>query len=84
MLFRSIPPYNAATGSCLEEAGGPDSLYIDPKDADGLAAAINSILNNPQLFNQMKEKGLSYVQKFNTVTLAHQLMNCYQNIASAD
>jgi glycosyltransferase involved in cell wall biosynthesis len=82
-LYGGIPVI-AATGSCLEEAGGPESLYIDPKDPAALATAINAVLNNPALAKQMREKGLSFVQKFNTCTLAHQLMNCYQNIVSAD
>jgi glycosyltransferase involved in cell wall biosynthesis len=82
-LYGGIPVI-AATGSCLEEAGGPGSLYIDPKDPAALATAINAVLNNPALAKQMREKGLSFVQKFNTCTLAHQLMNCYQNIVSAD
>lgn len=33
-------PVVAATGSCLEEAGGPDSLYVDPDDAEGMAHAV--------------------------------------------
>ena len=28
-------PVVACTGSCLEEAGGPDSLYVAPDDAEG-------------------------------------------------
>jgi glycosyltransferase involved in cell wall biosynthesis len=73
-------PVIAATGSCLEEAGGPDSLYINPNNAPELAAAINTILLNPDLAKQMKNKGLAYVQKFNTATLAAQLMDSYLNI----
>lgn len=82
-LYGGIPVV-AATGSCLEEAGGPDSLYIDPKNAPALAAAINSILEDPALAKQMSERGLDYVQKFNTLPLAHQLMNCYANIVAKD
>lgn len=75
-LYGGIPVV-AATGSCLEEAGGPDSLYIDPKDAPALAEAINSIISNPALAQQMKERGLKYVQQFNTSHVAAQLMDTY-------
>ena len=34
-------PVVAATGSCLEEAGGPDNSYVDPDDSDAMAAALN-------------------------------------------
>jgi len=78
-LYGGIPVV-AATGSCLEEAGGPDSLYIDPNNAADLADAINSVLNNPEKANYMKNKGIEYVQKFNNATLATQLMDSYRNI----
>lgn len=82
-LYGGIPVV-AATGSCLEEAGGPDSVYVDPANAPALAEAINSILKNPVLAKHMSDKGLAYVQKFNTLPLAHQLMNCYANIVAKD
>jgi hypothetical protein len=34
-------PVIAATGSCLEEAGGPDSLYVQPDDHIGLSEKIH-------------------------------------------
>ncbi|MGZ3777679.1 MAG: glycosyltransferase family 4 protein, partial [Mucilaginibacter sp.] len=37
-------PVIAATGSCLEEAGGPDSLYVDPDDEKDLAEKVNMVL----------------------------------------
>ncbi|EJX04135.1 mannosyltransferase [gut metagenome] len=33
-------PVVAATGSCLEEAGGPHSFYVDPDDSEGLREAV--------------------------------------------
>lgn len=75
-LYSEVPVV-AATGSCLEEAGGPDSLYVSPNDASGLAKAINQILENPQLQKEMKEKGLEFVQKFNSSLVTQQLMDCY-------
>jgi glycosyltransferase involved in cell wall biosynthesis len=81
-LYGGIPVV-AATGSCLEEAGGPDSLYIDPQNAVELAAAINAIVSNPQLAGQMKEKGLLYAKNFDTQALARQLMNCYEELAKS-
>lgn len=78
-LYSGIPVV-AATGSCLEEAGGPNSLYISPNDANGLAKAINKILENPQLQKEMKEKGLEFVQKFNSPFVTQQLIDCYQSL----
>ncbi len=73
-------PVVAATGSCLEEAGGPDSLYVEPTDHQGLAKAISSILNDERKQAQMSEKGLEYVRKFDKATLTKQLHDYYQEI----
>jgi glycosyltransferase involved in cell wall biosynthesis len=70
-------PVVAATGSCLEEAGGPNSLYVSPHDAKGLSIAINQVIENPPLQKEMKEKGLEFVQKFNSSLVTQQLMDCY-------
>ena len=78
-LYGGIPVV-AATGSCLEEAGGPDSLYINPNDAPALANAVNTILSDPQRAAKMKTSGLAYVQKFNAALLSRQLMNSYTNL----
>jgi len=78
-LYGGVPVV-AATGSCLEEAGGPDSIYIDPHDPTALSHAVNAILSNPEQAATMKTKGLTYVQKFNAPLLSRQLMNCYTNL----
>jgi len=80
-LYSGVPTI-AATGSCLEEAGGPDSIYINPTDISGLTYWINQILNSSALQKEMKEKGLEFVQKFNSPLITQQLINCYKNILS--
>ncbi len=71
-------PVVAATGSCLEEAGGPDSLYIDPDDDASFTAQINLILQNDQLKSKMKTKGLEYSLRFEEKNIAQNLMNVYR------
>ncbi|MBB6239545.1 glycosyltransferase involved in cell wall biosynthesis [Pedobacter sp. AK013] len=78
-LYSGVPVV-AATGSCLEEAGGPNSLYVSPNDVAGFTKAINQILENPQLQKEMKEKGLEFVQKFNGPIVTQQLMDCYLSL----
>src|SRR5690606_5817108 len=70
-------PVIAATGSCLEEAGGPDSIYVAPDHAEELAVQVNRVLKNTDLRAQMIQKGLQYVQRFDNEILAKQLMACY-------
>ncbi len=80
-LYSKVPVI-AATGSCLEEAGGPNSIYVNPEDSAGLSFQINQVLENVSLQHEMREKGLEFVQKFNSPLVTQQLMNCYQNLIS--
>jgi glycosyltransferase involved in cell wall biosynthesis len=75
-------PVVAATGSCLEEAGGPDSVYVDPDDPLSLANVISSILQDAQKQSRMKEKGLAFVRRFNKAAITKQLHEYYQEIST--
>lgn len=71
-------PVIAATGSCLEEAGGSHSIYIHPEDADALAKALNDVLTNTDKARIMKEKGAEYVTRFAPEIIAEEILNVYQ------
>lgn len=66
--------------SCLPEAGGPDSAYIDPKNHLDLAAKIKFLWQNESERKRRAERGWEFVQKFNDETIATELMNLYKNI----
>jgi glycosyltransferase involved in cell wall biosynthesis len=71
-------PVIGAKGSCLEEAGGPHSLYIQPNDEIELSAAISKILDNETLKNEMIEKGKQFALNFREENIAKNLMRVYQ------
>lgn len=75
-LYSGIPVV-AATGSCLEEAGGPNSRYVNPDNYNALSNTINEILANPSLQAEMKEKGAVYVKKFDNEHISSQMMQLY-------
>lgn len=54
--LHSNVPVIAATGSCLEEAGGPDSLYVEPNDVNDLSEKIDWILSTPAQAELMKKR----------------------------
>lgn len=70
----------AATGSCLEEAGGPGSVYVNPDDHLGLASEIGNILNNPQKKKEMIIAGSVHLQKFSDYKIADKLNKLYQTV----
>jgi glycosyltransferase involved in cell wall biosynthesis len=72
-------PVIAATGSCLEEAGGPGSACVDPDDYMALAEKISEILTNERLAQQMIEAGKKYVERFSEDRIASDIMDVYQS-----
>ena len=73
-------PVIAATGSCLEEAGGSDSLYVDPNNDQQLASYIKEVINNSQLAEEMIVKGKAYAKRFSPEVSANRLMAIYQRL----
>jgi len=75
-------PVIAAKGSCLEEAGGPDSLYVAPDDHIDLAEKIHQAMTDDELRKNMIAKGKEYSLNFEDDKLAAQLMAVYNNITA--
>ncbi|MBQ7494629.1 MAG: glycosyltransferase, partial [Bacteroidaceae bacterium] len=73
-------PAIGCTGSCLEEAGGPSSLYVNPDDAPALAAAIDRVLSNRELKERMIADGHTWADRFQPAMLTHKLMWVYGQI----
>jgi glycosyltransferase involved in cell wall biosynthesis len=73
-------PVIAASGSCLEEAGGPDSMYINPNNENELSDAINFVLINPEKRKKMIEAGREYVKQFDDKLIAQKLIELYQTL----
>lgn len=70
-------PVVAATGSCLEEAGGPDSIYVAPDDITGLANAFKTIDSDTEKRKSMIEKGKVFAAQFSDQEQAKLIMNIY-------
>jgi glycosyltransferase involved in cell wall biosynthesis len=66
--------------SCLPEAGGPDSVYIDPKNVADIRSKITFLWNNEPERKRRAEKGLQFVQKFNDEVIARDVMRVYESL----
>jgi glycosyltransferase involved in cell wall biosynthesis len=78
-LISGTPVITSKDG-CFSEAGGPDSLYINPLDYEELAHSIDNLLidTNQQLL--MANNGKEFVKKFDPDILSNELMDIYKSI----
>ena len=77
--LNSRVPVIAATGSCLEEAGGPGSLYVAPFDVEAIAAAVKRCMQ-PAVREKMVADGVEWASRFTMEQFAHQTMECYKKV----
>ena len=73
-------PVVACTGSCLEEAGGPDSLYVDPDDAQAMAQAIRQVLRGAEGREKRIENSQQYIKRFAGRDVAGQVAELYRRL----
>lgn len=73
-------PVVAAIGSCLEEAGGSDSIYVHPDDVVGLVNAFKRICSDTGKRKDMIEKGLQFAAQFSEEKQAEEIMNIYKEL----
>ena len=73
-------PVVACLGSCLEEAGGPDSLYVQPGNVEAMAAAIRLTLVGAEGRELRIENSKKYIRRFSGCNVADQVVNVYQSL----
>lgn len=64
--------------SCLPEAGGEDSVYINPGNDLDIGAKIKFLWENESERKRRAEKSFRFVQRFNDEPIAAQLMDLYK------
>ena len=73
-------PVVACTGSCLEEAGGPDCLYVAPDDVEAMAAAIRQVLRGAEGREERIRRSQDYIRRFEGNALAAQVLDLYHKL----
>lgn len=70
-------PVITTKDGCFPEAGGENSVYIDPANHGQLAQEIKKLLASPELRKNMKDKGLEHAKKFLPEVVANEMMKIY-------
>ncbi len=70
-------PVVACTGSCLEEAGGNDTIYVKPDDVFGMAEAIKQVLVGAPGRDERIERSQQYVKRFEGNNVAQKVYDVY-------
>ena len=73
-------PVITSKGGCFSEAGGPDSIYVDPLSKKEILESIKKIEETLNLKEKMIENGLKYAENFSDKNIANNFMKLYQTL----
>ena len=73
-------PILAATGSCLQEAGGDGQAYCVPFDVKQIAHEISDILSNPDRQQAMRQSALAHARNFTAPQIAKNMKAVYEEV----
>lgn len=77
----SKTPVVAAKGSCLEEAGGPDSMYFNPKAPNELSNLLSQLLSGKVPVAHVVNKGYDFaLQNFSAQITTQKIFSVYKSL----
>lgn len=76
-------PVIAATGSCLEEAGGKGAFYVDPDNVEQYVEAAKLLIDNAYQRSRLVSNGLQQIKKFSKIYFARDTMKVYEKTLKA-
>lgn len=76
-------PVITSHGSSLEEVAGDAAILADPFSVESIAAAMNSVLSDPNLKRSLKSKGLRRAGEFSGKRKADQTLSVYRRVCAS-
>ncbi len=74
-------PTITSYGSSLQEVAGEGALLIEPADTDSIAAAIEKVLDDPELRQSLIARGLKRASQFKPDALVAETLAVYLSLA---
>jgi glycosyltransferase involved in cell wall biosynthesis len=78
--LQSSVPVIASTGSCLREAGGPETIYVNPDDEQEMCDRLKAVFSDSALRKRMVTSGREYIKKFEPAVIADQMLRIYKEV----
>jgi len=66
--------------SSLAEVAGDAAILIDPEDTDAIATAVERILEDTELWSQLRERGLERARLYSHETVLPRLLTLYGRV----
>lgn len=78
-LFSGTPVITSNV-SCLPEAGGKNSTYVNPLSVEDIRSKVLHLWENESERKRRREKSFDFVQKFSDENIAEELMKVYKSV----
>jgi glycosyltransferase involved in cell wall biosynthesis len=75
-------PVVSSNASSLPEVAGDAALLVDPRDVDGLAAAIDRLAQDPTLRASLAKQGIERARQFSWARTARETVEVYRLAAA--
>lgn len=84
-----LPAVEAMANNCLvlasdipvfHEILGETAVYFNPNDAEDLVAKLQSVLNEPTMYEDLKYKGFTQIKKYSWEKMASQTLEVYESV----
>ena len=70
----------ASNTSSLPEVVGDAALTVDPYDVEGLTKAMEQLLTDQELHNEMRTRGLARAKLFSWERTARETLKVYEEV----
>ena len=73
-------PVITGNNSSLPEVGADAAYFVDASNSNEIFLAINRLLTDSELYNQLKKKGLNNATRFSWEKTARQTLEIYKRV----
>jgi glycosyltransferase involved in cell wall biosynthesis len=75
-------PVVSSNATCLPEVYGDAAHYFNPTDVNDMARAIDEVIGNDNLRDDLTQKGYRQIKKYSWKRMAEQTHQVYMNALS--